>query len=80
MRLVGARRKIDNFFLKFRKTTKRAKHNKKLIIDGTEVTDQTCILSHIKDFYEALFKKQEQKTTAELNDFLNVIDVPKLSE
>ena len=45
-----------------------------------EVTDQTCILNHIKDFYEALFKKREQKTTAEIKDFLNVIDVPKLSE
>ena len=53
---------------------------KKLIIDDTEVTDQTCILNHIKDFYEALFKKREQKTTAEIKDFLNVIDVPKLSE
>ena len=34
----------------------------------------------MKDFYEALFKKREQKTTAEIKDFLNVIDVPKLSE
>ena len=53
---------------------------KKLIIDDTEVADQTCILNHIKDFYEALFEKGEQKTTAEIKDFLNVIDVPKLSE
>ena len=53
---------------------------KKLIIDDTEVTDQTCILNHIKDFYEALFKKREQKTTAEIKGFLNAIDVPKLSE
>ena len=53
---------------------------KKLIIDDTEVTDQTCILNHIKDFYEAFFKKREQKTTAEIKDFLNVIDVSKLSE
>ena len=53
---------------------------KKIIIDDTEVTDQTCILNHTKDFYEALFKKREQKTTAKIKDFLNVIDVPKLSE
>ena len=52
---------------------------KKFIIDHTEVTGQICILTHIKDFYEALFKKLEQKTTAEVEDFLNVIDVPKLS-
>ena len=53
---------------------------KKVIIDDTEITDQTCILNHIKDFYEALFKKPEHKTTAEIRDFLNVIDVPKSSE
>ena len=38
------------------------------------------MLNHIKDFYEGLFKKRYQKTTAEIKDFLNVIDVPKLSE
>ena len=53
---------------------------KKLIIDDTEVTDQTCILNHIKVFYEALFRKREQKTTVEIKGFLNVIDVSKLSE
>ena len=53
---------------------------KKLIIDGTEVTDQTCIINHKKDFYEALFKKCKQKTTAEIKDFLNFIDVQKYFE
>ena len=53
---------------------------KKLIIDDTEVTDQTCIINHKKDFYEALFKKCKQKTTAEIKDFLNFTDVRKLSE
>ena len=33
-----------------------------------------------KRFYEALFKKRGQKTTAEIKDFLNVIDASKLSE
>ena len=53
---------------------------KKVIIDDTEITDQTCILNHIKDFYETLFKKCEQKTTAEIKDFINVIDVPRFSD
>ena len=44
----------------------------KLIIDDTEVTDHTCILNHIKHFYEALFKKREQKTAAEMKDFLKL--------
>ena len=46
---------------KFRKTARGAKYNKKLIIDDTEVTDQTCILNHIKDFYKALFKNESKK-------------------
>ena len=72
--------KNQQLFFRFRKTTRRAKYNKKFIIADTEVTDQTCILNHIKDFYEALFKKREQKTTAEIKDFLNVIDFLKLFE
>ena len=60
MRLVSAQQKINKMFLKFRKTTRRAKYNTKIIIDDTEDTDQTWILNHIKDFYEALFKKREQ--------------------
>ena len=79
MQLVWARRKI-NIFFNLEKQRGAQNTIKKLITDDTEVTDQTCILNHIKDFYEALFKKREQKTTAEIKDFLNVIDVPKLSE
>ena len=71
MRLEWALRKIHKFFLKFRKTAKRAKYNKKLIIDDTDVTDQTCILNHIKDFYEALFNKHEQKTTVKIKDLIS---------
>ena len=65
---------------KIRKGTRRAKHNETLIIDDAEATDQTSILDHIKDFYEAVFKKREQKTTVEIKCFLNAIDVPRLSE
>ena len=68
------------FFFNLEKQQGTQNAIKKLIIDDTEVTDQTCILNHIKDFYEELFKKREQKTTAKIKDFLNFIDVPKLSE
>ena len=68
--------KSTNFF--FNLETQQGAQNtiKKFIIDFIEVTDQTCILNHIKDFYEALFKKCEQKTTAEIKDFVNAIHVP----
>ena len=71
---------MNKFFKNIQKTAGCAKYNKKLIIDDTEVTYQTCILNHIKDFYEAFFKKRKQKTSAEIKDFLNAIDVPKLSD
>ena len=74
------RRKINNFFLNFENQRSAQNTIKKLIIDNTDVTDHTCILNHIKDFYELLFKKREQKTMAEVKDFLNAINVPKLSE
>ena len=70
----------QKFFLNLEKQRGAPNKIKKLIIDDTEVTDQTCILNYIKDFYETLFKKQEQKPIVEIKDFLNVIDVPKLSE
>ena len=38
------------------------------------------VLGHIKDFHKALFKKREQKITAEIKGFLNAIDFRKLSE
>ena len=61
------------FFKKLKKNNEAGKmQEEKLIIDDTEVTDHTCILNHIKHFYEALFKKREQKTAAEMKDFLKL--------
>ena len=68
------------FFLNLEKQRSAQNTIKNLIIYDTEITDQKYILNHIKDFYEALFKKREQKTTAKINFFLNGIDVPKLSK
>ena len=31
-----------------------------IIINGTEATDQICILDHIKDFYETLKKTRTE--------------------
>ena len=58
--------KSTSFFLNLEKQRGTQNAIKKLIIDDTEVTDQICILNHIKDFYEALFKKREQKSRAEI--------------
>ena len=43
---------------------------KKLVIDDKEITEQTHILEHIREFYETLFKTREQKTKIEMEIFL----------
>ena len=49
-------KKLTKFFYNLEKQQGAQNTIKKLIIGDTEVTDQTCILNHIKNFYEALFK------------------------
>ena len=71
---------FNNFFLNLQKQRGTQNTIKKLIIDDMKFKDQTCILDHIKDFYEILFKKHKQKTKAKIKDFLNAIAVPKLFE
>ena len=53
---------------------------KKLVIDDKEITEQTHILEHIREFYETLFKTREQKTKIEMEKFFSDVDIPKLSE
>ena len=53
---------------------------KKLVVDDKEITDQTHILEHIREFYETLFKTWEQKTEIEIEKFFSNVDIPKLSE
>ena len=68
------------FFFGFRKIARRSKHNKKIIADGKKTSDQTHILECLKEFYEILFKKREQKTVTEVKSFLSHIKISKLSE
>ena len=57
-----------------------SKHNKKLIVDDKKTTDQTQILECIKEFFENLSKKREQKTATEIKTFLSHINILKLYE
>ena len=68
------------FFFDFRKIARRSKCNKKIIVDGKKTSDQTHILECLKEFYEILFKKSEQKTVTEVKRFLSHIKISKLSE
>ena len=57
------------FFLNLEK--QRGTHNtiKTLVVDDKEITGQTHILEHIREFYKTLFKTREQKTTIEIEKF-----------
>ena len=61
---------------------KRGSQNtiKKLVVDDKEITDQTHILEHIREFYETLFKTWGQKTAIEMETFFSDPDILKLSE
>ena len=52
---------------------------KKLVLDDKEITEQTHILEHIREFYETLFKTREQKTEIEMENFFSDVDIPKFS-
>ena len=49
----------SSIFFEFRKTVRISKYNKKFGVDDKEITDQTHILEHIREFYETLFKTRE---------------------
>ena len=69
MWLVWTWRKIDNFFLNLEKQRGSQNTTKKLVIDDKEITEQTHILEHIREFYETLLKTREQKTKIEMEIF-----------
>ena len=48
---------------------KISKYNKKLVVDDKEITDQTHILEHIREFYETLFKTGTKKCDRNGNIF-----------
>ena len=52
-------------FFEFRKTMRSSKHNKKLVVDDKETTDQThileCIRNSMKLFLKNANKEQRQK-------------------
>ena len=72
--------KSPNFFLNLEKQRGSQNTIKKLVIDDKEITEQTYILEHIREFYETLFKTGEQKSNIEMVNFFSDVDIPKLSE
>jgi hypothetical protein len=69
-----------NYFLNQEKKRSRDKVINKLVADdGHEIVDQADIGIEIVNFYENLYKKQDHDTNL-INDFVEDIELPKLSE
>lgn len=54
------RKALQKYFLNFEKQQGMKNKATIIIINGTEVTDQICILDHIKNFYETLKKTRTE--------------------
>ena len=63
------------FFLNLEKQQRAQNTIKKLIVDDRKNADQTFILECIREFFETLFKKREQKTATEIKSFLSHINI-----
>ena len=72
--------KVNKSLCEHRTTTKSSNHNKKLIFNDKETSDQTYILECIGKFYEILFKKRKQKSALEIKGFLRHLNIRKRSE
>ena len=72
--------KSRKFFLNLDKQRGPQNSIKKLVIDNKEMTEQTHILEHIREFSETLFKTRKQKTKIEIEKFFSDVDIQKLSE
>ena len=71
MNISDDNRKLAEFFLNLEKQRGAQNTIKKFIVDDKKTTDQTHILECIKEYYETLFKKREQKTVTEIKSFLS---------
>ena len=51
-----------------------------IIVDEKEITDLTHILECMRELYETLFKRREQKTATEIKSILRHINIPNFFE
>ena len=70
----------QKFFLNLEKQRGSQNAIKKLVVDDKEITDETHILEHLREFYKTLFKTWEQKTAIEMEKNFSDVGIPKLPE
>ena len=77
-----ARKWRKKYFLNLEKRNHVKKHIRKLNINGTILTDPTCILMEQGRFYRELYKSsyRDQNVAQNISSFLSELNIPKLSE
>ena len=71
-----------SIFLNFEKRNKAKSHLRKIVIDDSfnETTDPGEILSNLRNFYSSLYKRQSNKTEKECLEYLENLNLPRLSD
>ena len=74
--------KSSKYFLNLEKRNKAKSHLRKIVIDDSfnETTDPGEILSNLRNFYSSLYKRQSNKTEKECLEYLENLNLPRLSD
>ena len=74
--------KSSKYFLNLEKRNKAKSNLRKIVIDDSfnETTDPGEILSNLRNFYSSLYKRQSNKTEKECLEYLENLNLPRLSD
>ena len=73
--------KSTQYFLNLEKRNKAKSHLRRIFIsENVETTNLDQIMSSLRSFYSALYKRRSEKSEAECLDFLGNLNIPKLSD
>ena len=72
--------KSNKFFLNLEKVRGSQGKVRKLIVSNHEIADPQLIEQEIVFFYKSLFKNNIKKTLSEQTNFLDTLQIPKLSD
>ena len=72
--------KSNKFFLNLEKVRGSQGKVRKLIVSNHEIADPQLIEQEIVFFYKSLFKNNIKKTLSEQKNFLDTLQIPKLSD
>lgn len=76
------REKSTKYFLSLEKSDYKNKRIDKLVINNITLTDIETIIQEEREYYQRLYKSSQEnvENNEEFSDFLNNLDVPRLSD